>query len=95
MNDYLIDYETRRMQVRNGDFVVGDATKQHQRSLIMNHKGEYKQHLTTGAGAADYLDDENPDELIRELRRQLVQDGQTVNDIVITATGLGVDASYK
>lgn len=94
MNDYLRDYETGRMLVRNGDFVVGDATKQHQRSLIVNHKGEYKQHLMTGVGAADYLDDENPDELIREVRKQLVQDGQTVNDIVITNKGLGVDANY-
>jgi DNA-binding response OmpR family regulator len=95
MNDYLIDYETRRMQIRNGDFVVGDATKQHQRSLIVNHKGERKQHLMTNVGAADYLDDENPDEFIRETRRQLVQDGQTVKEIVITATGLGIDAGYK
>ena len=94
MNDYLRDETTGAMLIRNGDFVVGDATKQHQRSLIMNHKGEYKQYPETGVGIANYLDDENPDDMMREVRRQLVQDDLTVEQMRVTATGLQIDAHY-
>lgn len=94
-NDYLIDYSTGHLQIHNGDFVVGEATKQHQRKLLITQKGEYKQHPLVGVGIANYLDDENPDDLLRETRKQFVQDGMAVNKLEVTATGVGVDAEYK
>lgn len=83
------------MQIANGDFVMGDATEQHQRRLLMAHKGEYKQHPLTGVGLADYIDDENKNELVREIRKQMVQDGMTVNVLKITTTGINLDADYQ
>lgn len=93
--DYLIDYSTGHLQIRNGDFVMGEATEQHQRRLLMAHKGEYKQHPLSGVGLSNFIDDENPDDMIREIRTQLVQDGMTVNTIKVTSTGLGLDANYE
>ena len=93
-NDYLIDYSTGHMQMRDGDFVMGEATKQHQRKLMMTQKGEYKQNPLTGVGVANYLDDENPDDLMRETRKQFVQDGMTVNKLLMTTKGISVDANY-
>jgi hypothetical protein len=94
-NDYLLDYSTGHLQLRNGDFVIGEATEQHQRRLLLAHKGEYKQHPLAGVGLADFIDEENPDEMIREIRVQLVQDGMTVNTIKVTPKGLGIDANYE
>jgi hypothetical protein len=94
-NDYLIDYEQKKMLIRNGDFVPGESTRQHQRRLLMAHKGEYKQHPLAGVGLRDYVDDENPDAMIREIRKQLVADGMRVDSIQIIPNGLHIDASYE
>lgn len=94
MRDYLIDYTNKKMLIKNGDFVMGDATQQHQRRLLMAQKGEYKQHPLVGVGLRNYIDDENPDDLKREIRMQFVQDGMGVRVIQVTPTGLNIDAVY-
>lgn len=94
-NDYLIDYDAQKMLIRNGDFFVGESTPQHQRRLLMAHKGEYKQHPLAGVGLRDFVDDENPDAMIREIRKQLVADGMRVDSINITPNGLHIDATYE
>ena len=93
-NDYLIDYTTGRMKKANGDFVMGESTVQHQRRLLKAQQGEYKQNPLVGVGVDNSLDDEDPDDLIREVRKQYVQDGMTVDVLKITATGIAVDAHY-
>lgn len=93
-NDYLIDYTNGTLPIVNGDFVMGESTVQHQRRLLKAQPGEYKQHLLTGVGIDNSLDDENPDNLIRETRRQFVQDGMTVDTLLITENGIAADAHY-
>lgn len=93
--DYLRDYDTGHRVIRNGDFAWGDSTQQHQRSLLMAHQGEYKQSPLVGLGLRNYLDDESPDDLMREIRKQFVQDGMTVNSLQITASGVSVNAYYE
>ncbi|MBA3901184.1 MAG: hypothetical protein H0X62_13425 [Bacteroidetes bacterium] len=95
MRDILLD-ENNELLIKNGDLVMGDATKQHQKHLLMASKGEYKQSPTTGVGLMSFLDDENPDDLLREIRKEFARDGMTVNDIKIKGDGsISIDAAYE
>lgn len=58
--------------------VVGDVTKQNQQGIIWAEKGEIKEAPLLGVGVASYLDDDNPSELLREVRVNLREDGQKV-----------------
>jgi hypothetical protein len=62
-----------------GDIGYVESTEQHQRDLIIARKGDYKCAPDYGAGAADFLKDENADDMQIEIRRQLTKDGQQVN----------------
>lgn len=95
MKDYLIDYTNKKMLIKNGDFVMGDATQQHQRRLLMAQKGEYKQHPLVGVGLRNFIDDESPDNLKREIRMQFVRDGMAVKVLQVTPSGLNIDAVYE
>jgi hypothetical protein len=79
-----------------GDIKHVESTRQHQNDILMARKGEYRLNPTGTVGIADYLDDENPDELQREIRVQLGRDGQKVNSLSITGDGnLTISASYE
>lgn len=54
---------------------------QHQKDMILAHKGEYRLTPTVGVGASDYLDDEGPLNLKREINKQFVQDAMKVKSI--------------
>jgi hypothetical protein len=62
------------------DFVAGDfkgveSTKQHQQQLVLNGPGDFKENPTICVGAEDYLDDENPQELLRKVSLEFARDG--------------------
>lgn len=95
MRDYLLS-DTNDLVIKNGDFAIGDATSTNQKQLLSINKGEYKEFPVTGVGLMNFLDDENPDELIREIRREMVKDGMTVDELVINKDGsIGISAYYK
>lgn len=60
---------------------VGRPVQQHQWDILFAHKGEYRLTPTVGVGASDYLDDEGPDALRREIVKQYTQDGMNVVSI--------------
>lgn len=82
--------------IHNGDFLLSESTAQHQRQLILNNKGDYKQNPTIGVGAFEYFDDEHMQDLIRAVSIEFSKDGMDVQSIVLTPEGmLKSEAFYK
>lgn len=93
--DFLFNMTTGEPLIEDGDFVVGDSTAQHQYDLLRLQKGELKQFPKAGVGVIDFFDDENPDALLREMRKQYSADGMKVNDLNLQTNGsIATDASY-
>ena len=67
--------------ISGGDFVVVESTAQHQRQLILNNKGEFKQNPNICVGAVNFIDDEGRGNIIREITMQFIQDGMDVVDM--------------
>jgi hypothetical protein len=93
MKDYMLDSDND-LRIENGDFVIDDSDLQHQELLLYAEKGAYKQYPLTGVGIMTYLKDENPDDLLREIRLQFAQDGMQVNKLAIVNGKLEVSADY-
>ena len=75
---------------------IGDVTRQNQRTIILAQKGEIKEAPTMGVGLASFIDDDDPSDLLREIRANLREDGQTVNSCGFNSSGkLVVDANYE
>ena len=82
--------------IANGDFVTQESTAMHQRELILNNKGDYKQNPTICVGAFNYLDDENKSDLARAISIAFTKDGMDVKSVRLQANGtVNSDAFYK
>ena len=99
MAKQMIDINLGSMEdldILNGDFVMAESTAQHQRQLILNTRGDFKQNPTICAGAFGYLDDENLQELIRAVSIEFSKDGMDVQSIRLSPGGvLQSEAVYK
>lgn len=93
MKDFLLA-EDFDLVIQDGDFAIGESNQQHQQCLLLAEKGAYKQFPTTGVAISTYLKDENPDELLREIRIQFSSDGMKVNRLAYVGGKLKVDADY-
>ncbi len=79
-----------------GDFASTESTVQHQRQLVLNNKGDFKQNPTSCVGAFDYLDDENYQALTRAMSIEFSKDGMDVKRVLIGANGVvNSDAFYE
>ena len=79
----------------NGDFVASESTAWHQQELILNNKGEFKQHPTICVGVFDYFNDENPQDIVRAIAVEFTRDGMDVVGINLTNAGvISSDAFY-
>lgn len=95
MTDITLN-ETEDLAIRNGDFNIGESTAQHQRQLLLNNKGDFKQNPTIGVGAFSYFDDEHKHDLIRAVSMEFARDGMEVQQVALDATGvLNSNAFYK
>jgi len=78
-----------------GDFLTVESTAWHQQELILNNKGEFKENPTICVGAFDYLDDENPQDLVRAIAVEFSRDGMDVVGVNLTVAGvIQSDAFY-
>lgn len=96
----LTNYEPE-IQVRRGrdgkiasGLVVGDTLRQNQALILLLHKGELKEWPAIGGGISDMLLDNDPIYWRTIIREQLEMDGQKVNSVKITRTGISIDATY-
>ena len=95
MADIGLD-DTEDLAITVGDLMIMESTAQHQRQLIMNNKGDFKQNPTTCVGAFEYLDDEHFQALIRAISIEFTRDGMDVISVGLSADGtISSDAFYK
>lgn len=76
--------------------VLGDTTFQNQELIVLAEKGEFKESPAKGVGVNSFLDDENPDNLLRAIRTELSKEGMEVRFLGFDRDGkLVIDAKYK
>ena len=69
-------------QIVDGDFVVGESTRQNQSLALLTEKGGAKLHPTRGAGLLQFLKDEGSRaEIYTVIQREIEQDGQVIEDL--------------
>jgi len=93
-NDILLDGDFD-LQIADGDFVVGDATLQHQQLLILIEKGELREFPTRGVGIKSWLLDDRAGDLNGAIKREFEADGMTVNSVRQVNGEIKVDANYE
>lgn len=92
--DLLLD-ENLELLIVDGDFIFGESTAQHQKTLILSDKGEFKEVPMRGVGARHFLEDAAPDNLARAIRQEFSIDGMTVRKIQIAPDlTIQVEANY-
>lgn len=89
--DILVD-DTNDLAIVNGDLLVGDATVQHIRHIVVAAPGEYKYAPLLGCAASENLNGKVDGSFRRTVRLQLESDGFRVRDIRSTTSTLAVDA---
>ncbi|RHA30036.1 hypothetical protein DW940_14615 [Bacteroides uniformis] len=80
-------------KIRSG-LTVGNVLYQNQALIIGLYKGEIKENPAVGVGISDMLLDHDPLAWRTEIREQLEIDGQKVNKVTVTNSGISVDATY-
>lgn len=81
----------------SGDLSMVESTAEHQKELILNNQGEYKENPTVGVGAFNYLDDtDGYSALTRAISQQFTADGMEVVGVTVQPNGMiNTDAYYK
>ena len=83
------------IDISSGDIVYSRSTEQHQRDLLICDKGHLKEKPEAGVGAANYINDEDPESFLRLVRREFIADGMTVIKVAMNSENLNIDADYK
>lgn len=92
--DYVLN-EAMELVIREGTFVTGDATQQHQQLLLMTEKGEWKQSPSVGVGLSGFLNDDNPGSMKAEIIKQFELDGMRVDSVRFDGVGtVKIQAEY-
>ena len=77
-------------------FVVGEVTYQNQCTILLANPGEFKYRPKTGVGIESFLDEESPENMLREIRTQLAAEGMKVQKIGFGENGnLEIEAEYN
>jgi hypothetical protein len=94
MYDFTLDdYED--IDLAMGDFILTESTPQHQRQLLLNTNGDFKENPTIGVGALSYIDDENFSGLVRAVNIEFSRDGMEVHNVSLSEDGTVVsNATY-
>lgn len=80
----------------NGDVSYTESDYQHQKDILLSQKGYYKEHPECGADILSYVNESNPEELLRTIRKEFVADGMKVTKVSLNAVGdIETDASYE
>ena len=95
MQDYKQNNENGDLDLSTGDLqIIEDATNQHQKDLILTNKGELKNNGGTGVGVETFLNDESPENLFHETKKQFIRDGMQVRQIGIINGKFAINANY-
>lgn len=97
----MIDYKQGEnndcdLDLSLGDLQYTESTGQHQRDLILADKGHIRDSAECGVGPINYIQDEDHEDYLRAVRKELARDGQRVRSVYETATGqIIIDAEYE
>jgi hypothetical protein len=89
----LIDSDYQPL-ISSGEIQLGEITPQNQAIIIQCHKGEFKENPALGVGISDMLLDHDPLYWRVRIRESLELDGQSVDEVRITTSGINLKASY-
>lgn len=78
-----------------GNCTIGNSDQQHQALLLLIDKGGFKENPDAGVGAFNYLESEQTDAFLREIRNQFSDDGMQINKIAFENNKLSIDAPYN
>lgn len=78
----------------DGDFKIEDSIEQNQKCIILAASGDYKQKPTMGVNIFNFLNDERPEDMLREIRLQLADDGMKVNKMNSINNKIEIDAYF-
>lgn len=93
--DYDLDIEVHKdAEGKIEGLKAGDILAQNQALILIMHPGELKENPVVGAGIADMLLDNDTPAWSDRIRRQLEFDGQRVDKVSVTQTGITIDARY-
>lgn len=94
MTDYQWS-EDNDLKITNGDFVLGDATKQHQMVLLVAHQGSIKLNPEVGVGIDLMLVSDTSREILQRIRRHFRYDGMKVRGVQLNQGQLKIEAHYE
>jgi hypothetical protein len=81
------------LDLTGGDISFGESTAQHERDIIVAHKGDYRLSPGTGVGIIDFLESSG-ENVVLAISQQLAADGMTVNSVQIVNGNYEIDANY-
>lgn len=93
MRDFL-QLASGDLDLTSGDIAMTEATRQHQRDIILTRPGSMKHAPGRGVGAEDYFNDESPEDFIRKTRQEMVRDGMKITAIEGPITNLTITGYY-
>lgn len=83
--------ETGDIDLLSGDILYTESTAQHQRDILLSAKGHYKENPDMGVCALDYVNDNEPENLFRAIRKEFTRDGMKVTKVSMNNT----EAQYE
>lgn len=83
------------IELGTGDMAYSESTNQHKRDIVLADKGHYKEVPEAGVGAANFVHDTNPENLLRSIRKEFTKDGMKVKNIGIIRGQIINDAEYE
>ncbi|MCF8219390.1 MAG: hypothetical protein K9J21_10470 [Bacteroidales bacterium] len=92
MRDYLSNY-TGDLQWDNG-LVAGESTDDSIRKVLVIKKGELHYVPTLGIGIKDFVNDDDPGALMRDIRKQITADGGDLESLRMEKSNLKIKANY-
>jgi len=95
MKDLLLT-EDGDLAIVNGDFEIAESNLRHQEHILIANKGEYKEFPEVGVGISDMLNDDNYDEIMIEIKKQMEYDGMKIQNVRFQEDGkLIIDGKYR
>lgn len=93
MKDILITAEYD-IQIKNGDFVIGESQDQSVELLLLSRQGEWKKNPEAGCNILSAKNGSIDRLLDREIRVQLDADGFKLDKMSLTEKGIDISGKY-
>lgn len=85
--------ESGDIDFSSGDLVYAESTGQHQKDILVSGKGHYKETPELGVDVLNYVNDTEPENLYRAIRKEFTRDGMKVTKVSMDNTIAGYEES--